>query len=136
MMGHSVPAIPQNGEPLRGLLQAVPQVICSLTTSTESPIKWALQVRGIAMMAIGTRLRAARAAIQNWLLGRREAELAAQVRAEAFIRRYGPEDAYLAARQLKRKARSRREAAHWRRVARAVARMTQKPPDGDTTMVD
>ncbi len=43
--------------------------------------------------------------------------------AEALIREYGPEDAYLAARQLNRRARSSRSAAHWRRVARILARI-------------
>jgi hypothetical protein len=83
--------------------------------------------------AIGTPLRAARAATLRWVRRRREAERAAQVKAGALIRHYGPDDAPLVARELKREARHRRQAADWRRVARAIARMTGERPDGDTT---
>ena len=52
-----------------------------------------------------------------------------QADAEAFIRDYGPDGAYLAARGLARQALDRRRAAHWRRAGRAVARMTAKIVD-------
>jgi len=84
------------------------------------------------LTAIKIPLRAAHAGILRWLQHRRDAERAIQAKAEALIQHYGPEDARLAARELKRKARSRRTAAHWRRVARAVARIARERMDGDT----
>ncbi len=53
----------------------------------------------------------------------------AQADAEALIRDYGPEDVGWAARGRARNARDRQRAAHWRRVARAVARMMAKMID-------
>ena len=65
----------------------------------------------------------------RWLHRRQEARRLVQADAEALIRDYGPDEAYLAARGLARQALDRRRAAHWRRVGRAVARMTAKMID-------
>ncbi len=65
----------------------------------------------------------------RWFRRRQEARRLVQADAEALIRDYGPEDAYLAARQFKRGARNSRSAAHSRRVARALVRMTGKIVD-------
>lgn len=89
------------------------------------------------MTATRAQLLSARAAVLLWLQRRREAQSAARAKANAMIRDFGPDDAYRAARQWKRNARSRRAAAHWRRVARAVGRMARKIPHGDmASMVD
>ncbi len=65
----------------------------------------------------------------RWLHRRQEARRLVQADAEALIRDYGPDEAYLAARGLARQALDRRRAAHWRRAGRAVARMTAKMID-------
>ncbi len=65
----------------------------------------------------------------RWLRRRQEARRLAQAEAESLLRHYGPDDARLVARERARKARDRRRAAHWRRVARAVARITGKIVD-------
>lgn len=76
--------------------------------------------------------------MQKWLGRGQNAERAAHANAEALIRRVGPDDAHLLVREMKRKAQSRGEAAHWRRVARAVARIKREQTDDDptATMVD
>ncbi len=65
----------------------------------------------------------------QWLRHRQEARRLAQVEAESILRHCGPDDARLVARERARKARDRRRAAHWRWVARAVARITGKIVD-------
>ena len=89
------------------------------------------------MSAIATRFLALRAAILLRLRRRREAQRAAEARAKDMIRAFGPEDAHRVIRQYKRKARSRRAAIFWRRVARAAARMARDLPDDETaSMMD
>jgi hypothetical protein len=65
----------------------------------------------------------------RWLRRRQEARRLVQADAEALIRDYGPDEAYLAARGLARQGLDRRRAAHWRRVGRTVVRMTAKMID-------
>ncbi len=65
----------------------------------------------------------------RWLHRRQEARRLVQADAEALIRDYGPDEAYLAARRLGRQALDRRRAAHWRRVGRTVVRMPCKIVD-------
>jgi hypothetical protein len=65
----------------------------------------------------------------GWLKRRRETRRLVQVAAESLLRDYGADDARLVARVRARNARDRQRAAHWRRVARAVARMTGKIVD-------
>ena len=60
---------------------------------------------------------------------RQEARRLVQADAEALIRDYGPDEAYLPARGLARQALDRRRAAHWRRAESAVVRMTGKIVD-------
>jgi hypothetical protein len=98
---------------------------------SKDRINCALLAWDRSMTAIRTRLVAAHAAVLRWLQRRRNAERAAQAKAKVLIRNFGPEDAYRAARQLRRDAESRRAGDHWRRVARAIARMTRNLPDGD-----
>lgn len=62
----------------------------------------------------------------QWLRRRQEARRLAEEGAELLICDYGPEDAYQVAQALKRKAQDCWSAAHWRRVARAIVRMTGK----------
>ncbi len=65
----------------------------------------------------------------QWLRRRRDARRLVQKHAEALISDYGPEDARSMARARMRNAPDRRTAAHWRRVTRAIVRMTGKLVD-------
>ena len=66
-----------------------------------------------------------------WFRKRREAEQRATERAERLIRDLG-DGAYREARRGEREALDDNSAAHWRRVALAVARMTGKRVGLDT----